>query len=201
MIIQQFETLGIGRRTKTDFSKHTHTCKKLVDDDTTAQIDSLQVGDSLHGAVHFVNTPFGMSVYGDYGNWVFNRRFIPNNKGESVSDHYWIEKLQLNAQGLEFWEYDKELNKEHLEELKEEIPSYGLSEDSEEEAMEWVDDLLWHLEDEDWVSYTNIVYHETPPCMQGENLPIYKAIPIRLQVVFDAFEEICNRLKNEDDEE
>lgn len=183
-----------NRRTDIDFSEHKYTCTEAKDElGDIIRVDSLELEGTVYKNVNFMNTKFGMVVFSEYGVWSFNRCFIPNGSGELISDDYWISKLTSNLCEMER-NFDKDLIKEHLSELAEEISDFGLDEDVEQDALEWVSDLMCFADCEDWDGYMDIVYHEESDMYA----PVYKKAPYRLNAIFDAFEEICHRIKNKE---
>ena len=187
----------LGRRTNTDFSKHVHESTVLEKDGIKIQVDTFHVKDTCIGFMQFVNTPNGLVVYGDYGNWMFCRTFYPNSKEFKISDDYWLEKLQINSNQI-FEKLDCKLNTECLNDLLKEfrdVDNYNLSEEELEGAEEWVEGLKADLENGDTIGYLYNAFREYPSCLDTEDIPCHKEVPVQLRVVFDAFEEMCLRLK------
>ena len=92
------------KRTDWDFSKHIHTTEIYKCEDKEIRVDYFKRPDSYIGYIKFVNDNSGLSIFGDFGNWIFNRPFVPSNKG-SVSDCYWNEKLKIGS-CQEYSKYD-----------------------------------------------------------------------------------------------
>jgi hypothetical protein len=72
-------------------------------------------------------------------------------------------------------------------------------EDWSYEQKEWFKELLEVAEQEDFIEYEYKAFRDysSPNGINNENIPVYKKTPIALEVIFDAFEEICRRLKEE----
>jgi hypothetical protein len=132
-----------------------------------------------------------MAVTGDYGNWIFCREFHPSAKGR-VDEHYWIEKLQL-ASSQDPYDFDGKKAKEEIEELLKDTDK-SLS----KEEKEWLQEL-WDATDGSEFEYIAKVM-DYPANFPSEMIPKGKIIKYWLLVVFDAFEEVCRRIKSNDPE-
>lgn len=179
-----------------DFSKYIHRVniyKNSTGDEI--RVDELQNGNSSIGYVKFVNHSMGLSVFGDFGNWIFCRPFLPSKEGY-VSPMYWNEKLKLNS-SQDHSRYDSEKTKKELLRLINidlEV-DFGYRGDDLTKAQEWLSELLACVEDELEYKYqafrgenpTNIDYEDIPFCKEGSS---------QLLAVFDAFNEICNKIEN-----
>lgn len=177
-----------------DFSNHTHTVEEFKSESgNTIRVDHMRKGNSSMGYVRFVNDDYGLSVFGDFGNWIFCRAFTPDKDGY-VCVSYWNEKLHMKSTQ----DHSKFDGDETFKELQEEIDN-GLSEygyDGEElkAVKEFYKELQGYTGDE--VEYT---YHAfrggaMPDNIDYEQIPFVKKGSDRLLIVFDAFNEICNRL-------
>ena len=164
-------------RIEVDFSKHTHS----VDKCNKVRIDNLQVGSDRMGHIQFINTENVMTVTGDYGNWVFCRPFIPVPGGK-VEDVYWLEKLRMGSTQV-LGDYDPVETAKELQEL--------LDDESDEDVREILNTLLNNSEDE--VSYTYVAYRNDDTSLL--DVPFCKKINPWLLIIFEAFDEICRRLK------
>ena len=206
-------------RTSVDWSDHVLTTSKEGD----TLIHTIKKPDTVWDMVTFINTNNIMVVTGDYSNWMFCREFPPSPAGR-VSEGNWIEKLQIGSTQVSD-DYDAETTqkfiKEHLFEL---IDDHGYewesSLNSEELingllAQRWADDfiedsfdeiddqlekyLLYYAEcyrqSDDEYDYI-IAMREYPG--DHEDIIMGKKTKHHLLVVFDAFEEICRRLGEED---
>lgn len=63
-----------------------------------------------------------------------------------------------------------------------------------EEIKEWVESLKGACDDEH--EYIYIAYREKPGCIDYENVPIGKIRKPRLQLVYEAFNNLCKALKD-----
>ncbi len=184
-----------GKRTKIDFSKHKHRIdiyKNEMNDEI--RIDHFQINDSYMEYIQFINTKQVLTVTGDFGNWVFCRPFIPSEKG-SVDDSYWLEKLQISS-GQEFNKLDVKANQTQIEHLiKKDLEDYGYEDEELKEAKSWFKELLEKSDDE--LEYLHYAFkdYNIPRFLDRGLIPTYKEIPTRLLIIFDAFDEICKRIK------
>lgn len=184
--------------TDVDFSKHEVIIKK----DELTTVHTLSLKDSCLYRVNFINVMDKLLVTGDLGNYVFCRSFIPSKEGY-VSPYYWLEKLRiLSEQDGEDWD-----SKGTREKLKEDMQEYidytydgyydfDLEENEEDETIEYYKRCI-ELTEEPECYYDAYAYGEYPCCWDGEDVVKVMKIKSRLQIIFDAFNEICNRLENE----
>lgn len=180
-------------RTNADFSKHA----LIVDKERTFSSYHLKIPDSIYQNVKFTNIDNVLLVTGDLGNWVFCRPFEPSFDGK-VSDGYWLEKLHINSvqDGQEF---DSEATRNQIQSgIDGELAEYGYVGVELKKAIEYYENLLEHVEysDREYISYA---YTNKPNFMSGEEVPYVKSIKPYLKFVFDAFEEVCRRLKEIDE--
>lgn len=181
-------------RTNFDFNKHVHRIEIFKSDNGEIRVDHFQVGNSLGEYIKFLNTSNNLLVTGDYGNWVFRRTFIPSANGY-VSDGYWIEKLGIDNCNVAK-RYDSDATREEIQGLLDGgLEAYGYSGVELSEAKEWYTGLLDHVDDE--IDYTYNAYrgYDMPSFIDYENIPFCKTVNVRLNIIFDAFDEICERLK------
>jgi hypothetical protein len=172
------------KRTRFDFSKHDLTVKHC---DCTV-IYHLAKPNTIVDSVKFINTNGILAVTGDYGNWIFCREFHPKENG-SVSDGYWMEKLQI-ASTQKPEEYDSDATRAEIQRRladNEDPPT--------DEEKEYYESLLRCVDDE--FEYTCAAYNDKPSDMDWEYIPMIRKTKYWLEVVFDAFEEICSRLKED----
>jgi len=182
------------QRSNWDFSNHTHRIEMFQsDDDNVIRVDHFQEGNSRMGYIKFVNDSEGLSVFGDFGNWIFNRPFLPSPDGY-VSDGYWYEKLRISSSQTHS-RYDSEATAEELKEhINGGLEEWGYEGYELEKAKEWFKTLLYHSDDE--LDYTYEAYRgENPTQMDYEDIPFCKRGSVQLDIIFDAFDEICKRLK------
>ncbi len=200
------------KRTDIDFSKHVVTVSKESDN---CVIHTLKIPGTVMNMIKFINVDGVMVVTGDFGNWIFCREFIPSEKS-SVSDGYWLEKLRISSSQKPS-SYDSERTekaiKERLIELAEEWKEieaeYGdRSDNSEaewnqflakqtryEEEVEYHNECLSRVDDE--LEYTYYAYREMPSSYDSEYVIFVKSVDVWLTIIFDGFDEICNRIREE----
>ena len=160
-------------------------------------IHHLKKPDTIICNVKFINTNGVLLVTGDFGNWVFCREFHPSADGH-VSDYYWVEKLIINSV-QEGEEFDSEATIKEIEEgINGGLAEYGYEGDELKEAISYYEDIL-RYSDAEW-EYVGYAYSHIPGFMDAESVPNVKSIKTRLQIVFDAFEEICDRIKKKEEE-
>lgn len=152
------------------------------------RMDWIHIPGSSNRNVKFINTNGIMAVTGDYGNWIFCREFHPS-AGSTVSRGYMDEKLELYSE-QKAYEYSPSKTKEAIIEFVEDLTS------SEKEKWEdWIDSLFNSLED--YYEYVYAAYRETPSDIYCEDVPFREERHVWLDCVYDAFNEICNRLEND----
>ena len=183
-------------RTGIDFSQHEHRIEIFKSDENEIRIDHFQVGNSNTKYIQFINTDRVLTVSGDYGNWVFCRPFVPGECGD-VSDMYWIEKLKI----LSSQEPGKFSSEDTAEEIKLLIASgledYGYEGEELESIKEWYTDLLSYVDDEhEYIFYAYRSY-DRPHNIDNESVPFCKELNNWLNIIFDAFDEICKRIREE----
>ena len=168
------------RRTNVDFSEHVVTkteSKELL-------IHYLAKPNTRCCAVKFINTQGIMAITGDYGNWIFCREFHPSHDG-FVSAHYWCEKLQISStqkySDFSSYETEKDINKRLTDD-----------EDLSDEDKEYLNDLLNYVHECE-ERYMVYAYDNLPKDRDHEFIPLVKKLNPWLEVIFDAFEEICKR--------
>jgi hypothetical protein len=157
--------------------------------------------------INFINVDGILAVTGDYGNWIFCREFIPAEKN-SVSDGYWLEKLRISSSqqpsSYDSKETAKELHnriKELNDEWKETEEEYENDQHNSkylslktkhEETLEYFNDCLNTVDDE--LDYTYQAYRNMPNYYDYEFPVFEKSLNVWLLIIFDGFDEICNRL-------
>ena len=167
------------KRTNIDFSKY----ELKIINNTNIKIHWLKLKDSNIYNVKFINADGVMVVTGDVGNWIFCREFWPC-KDSTVSESYWVEKLEMySSQKATVWNVEQA--KSDLEELKN-------GREWSETTIEWFDEAIDACEDNDCFFVAVAGKHLSE--IDGELLTdIGMVIDPRLEVVFDAFEEVCSR--------
>lgn len=184
----------IENRTGVDFTKH----ELIVTEQDGLLVHRLKHPEYTHmNSVTFINTNGIMAVTGDYGNWIFCREFHPNAK-EGVSGGYWLEKLKI-ASSQEGQEFDSEGTSEEIQRgLDGGLEEYGYRGENLKEAKEYYENLLnFYVDCSQW-EYEAYAYNNIPSFMCSEDVPNVKKTKIWLQIVFDAFDEICRRMKEEE---
>jgi hypothetical protein len=188
------------RRSVWGFEKHTHRVEIFKNwGGDEIRVDHFQEGNSRMGYIKFVNDAEGLSVYGDFGNWIFNRPFHPSPDGY-VSDGYWNEKLRTSS-SQDHSRYDSEATAEELRMLIDGgLEEWGYEDEDLKKAKEWFRTLLYYVDDE--LEYTYEAYRgDNPMEMDYEDIPFCKSGSVQLDIIFDAFDEICNRLKIKENNE
>jgi hypothetical protein len=187
--MQEVKT-NLGSRTDFDFSEH----ELLIKESDGLLVHTLKHKDyNKMYRFDFINTNGVMVVTGDYGNWMFCREFHPSPDG-MVSDYYWCEKIKT-ASTQEPFEFDYEATeKEILEAINGGLVEDGFEGDDLEIMTEYYESLLDKVHEGEFY-YEAFAYGEMPYLITSECVPNNKKIKHRLLCVFDAFEEICSRLK------
>jgi hypothetical protein len=186
----------MAKRTNWDFSKHTHKVEIFKSGEgNEIRVDHFREGNSNMGYIKFVNDERGLSVFGDFGNWIFCRPFHPSAEGY-VSEMYWNEKLKMGS-SQDHARYDpEETEKELLELINGGLEEYGYEGEDLIKCTEWLEDLISYCDDE--LEYTYQAYRGyNPTQMDYEDIPFCKKPSVQLEIIFDAFDEICSRLKTE----
>lgn len=184
------------KRTSIDFSNHVHTVKKYYHGDEHIRVDSFKRPGSSVYKVQFLNNDNTLTVSGDLGNWVFCRPFIPHANG-GVSDRYWIEKLKINSI-QKFEELDLDGIAEDIREMLDGgLEEYGYDDVKLSILEEWLKCLLNHIDSGNDYVYIYHAYfsYDVPRFIDHDFLPHYKKENIQLNGVFDAFDEMCRRIK------
>ena len=182
--------------TDMDFSKHELIIyDNKLKGDKHLLIHDLKLPDSVCLRIKFINTNDTCLVTGDFGRWSFCREFWPSADG-FVSGMYWLEKLRMYSTQDPARYDSKETNKEIQELVDSGLEESGYDGDELKQAKDWFINLLQYVDDE--IEYTYEAYrgYDKPEFLDYEMIPFVKEIPIQLKIVFDAFNEICNRLKN-----
>lgn len=187
--------MGIGKRTGMDFENHILTITEAKD---FGVIHYLHKPNTLTDSLKFINVGGVMSVTGDYGNWIFCREFIPSASSMRVSNGYMAEKLSISS-CQEFKDFDHAAT---IAELKVKLQDY--KEDCAFEEKEEDDDMIEYYEtcidkaSEHKLDYTAYAYREMPKGIDYEDVVFIEDYKYWLKMVFDAFEEICLKLKEQE---
>jgi hypothetical protein len=178
-------------RTNKDFSKHQLTIEK----DALCKVYSFKNPDSIIYSIKLILVSGKTLITGDLGNWVFCREFEPSDSDERVSDGYWCEKLKTNSiQSYDSFSENK--TKEAIEERIKDVESYhGIH--NKEEAVEYYRECARAIDigcSED--VYLSQCYDHAPPFVDYDDIIIERETHIQLLIIFDAFEEMCRRIKS-----
>lgn len=177
-------------RIKPDFSKHEFRYMK----DTYCTIFELKhTNYEKMYRIRFTNIDGHLVVTGDYGNWIFCREFHPH-AGGGVSSGYWCEKLRINSE-QDSHDFSEEKTANAIRTLLTE------EEDLTEEEIEYLNGCLDSFTGCEF-DYNAFAYRNNIGRFQDyEYVPFEKVIKPQLQFVFDAFDEMCDRLKGHNIEE
>jgi len=177
------------KRTNINFNKH-ELITKYSDD---FKMYKLKIPNSSYEHISFVNTQGVCLVIGDFGNFVFCREYHPIVEGY-VSDEYWCEKYRIST-GHKTHEWDYEATRQALQSgIDGELEEYGYIENQLTEMKSYYRTLLQctDLSEQEYLDYAYQKY--IPNFITLEDVPFCEKIKYRFLIVFDAFEEICNRL-------
>lgn len=174
------------KRTQIDYSQHE---LHIVDNDHV-KIHHLKMPKSNHHNVKFINCGGIMAVTGDFGNWIFCREFHPGPK-EGASEGYWEEKLRILS-SQDPYEIDWDATEREIDRLLKE------EEDLTEEEIEYLEGLKREIGEAEW-RYLSYAFNEGVGRFNDyEYVPTpVKQLKFWLKAVYDAFDEICSRLKDE----
>ncbi|MCP4372995.1 MAG: hypothetical protein GY797_33545 [Deltaproteobacteria bacterium] len=179
------------KRSDCDFSKHV----LITEINPRFRIHWLKLPDTTNFNVKFTNIDEVLLVTGDFGRWTFCREFWPSASSEGISDGYWCDKLQTwSTQNAMVWDYDTAI--EELEELKKE---YTIADGYDDRIHEWIDNCIIAIGDKyDFVPAIRNLHYASD--IEYEDLPNGEIIEPTLAIIFDAFEEICERIKKSENE-
>lgn len=179
--------------TSYDFSEHLHKIEIFTSEEgNEIRIDHLIKNNSNRGYVKFVNDSKGLCVFGDFGNWVFCQPFYPSADNYTYIG-YWNEKLKIRS-SQEHAKYDAEQTEEEIQNLIDGglKSMWGYKGDKLNKAKRWFSDLLLYTDDE--ITYIYKAFKEFRPIeIDDELIPFCEKGDIRLAIILDAFNEICNR--------
>jgi len=179
------------KRTDVDFTKHIVIETHFKNDIHNIDIWDLKLPDKEYThRITFINSCGVLTVKGDFGNWVFNREFHPSKKGY-VSGGYWDEKLTLLSEQKSH-KFDTDNTKELINEFKEQ---YLEDDNQDDDVLNWIEDLENSVYDE--YDYIYVAYRENPSSVETENVPFGEKRIFYLDVVYDAFDELCKRMNDE----
>jgi hypothetical protein len=170
-----------------DFSKHEI---KIYESEEIKKYELFIPGTSSYG-IRFINTDGILAVTGDYYNWIFCQEFDPRLERE-VSDYYWAQKLRLMSE-QQSHEFSPDKTEEALKEAISEIEE-GWDGDEAEELKEYYERCINNM-CSSGEEYQNYALLWRPNFLDPSQIIYEKEIKWALQCVFDAFDEIINRLK------
>lgn len=180
------------RFTDIDWSKH-----EIIETKSEGYLKhSIKMPNSYTNSVILINTSGIMAVTGDFGNWIFCREFHPSADGE-VSSGYWIGKLGISS-CQEPKKYCAESTEDALKERLAELNEEWEPGKRRDEYKEYLEECLVRVNDE--LDYTYYAYREMPNFLDYESVVFQKKIDYWLKAVFDAFTEICERMKPKEQE-
>lgn len=185
----------MGKRTKVDFSKHEIIETHFQNEHHSLDVWDMKAPDSeYYHRVKFINSCGVLTITGDFGRWSFCREFHPSKDG-GVSDGYWNEKLSILSK-QEYAHFDSEGTKKELKKLvRSGLKDYGYTGEKLKEAKEWFKSLIEVVDDEYEYIYEAYRGYERPSFIDHEDIPFVKTQYIWLSIVYDAFEELCKRMK------
>jgi hypothetical protein len=178
-------------RTGISFKKH----KVLVTKNDNQLIYELKKPDTFMESIKYINTNGLLVVTGDFGNWVFCREFHPSANGY-VSDGYWLEKLHTTS-SQDGQKYDSISTEKSIKKAIRELKHYGYSKSEYDQVKAYFQESLHYVYDE--LDYTHFAYREYPYFFEVENVVFDKQTKNWLRIIFDGFDEICKRIKKDEE--
>jgi hypothetical protein len=178
-----------GKRTGIDFSKH----EVIVKQNDECLIHHLKIPTINCHNIKYINCSGILAVTGDFGNWIFCREFHPSKDGY-VSNGYWHEKLKILST-QEAMDFDGEATKKALQDKLDEYKQ-DKGEDANEDVIEYYEECINKC-DEHELDYTYYAHREQPNGFDYEDVILIKDYKFWLKAVFDGFDEICRRMKEE----
>lgn len=175
------------QRTTIDFSKHEFT---MEINDQMSVYELKKPGTNVD-RVTMINVRGLLVVTGDFGNWIFCREFHPK-KGEFVSDSYWCEKAEINSM-QKVYDFDGDQTTKELQDMiNGKLEEIGFDDEELQAAKDYFEGLIPFADDE--FQYITRAYNDLPGFMDIDYVVHAKMINCRLQIIFDAFDEMCNRV-------
>jgi hypothetical protein len=181
--------MKLKKRTTVDFSKHIVLETHFQNENHSLDIWDMKIPDSNYThRIKFINSCGILTVDGDFGRWTFCREFHPSAEGY-ISDGCWGEKLSIGSEQT-YSKYDAERTEKEIKQLiRKGLKEYGYEGDELKQLKEQLTDLLPYVDDE--LEYTYKAYRECD--IDYELVPFCKTTHRWLEVIFDAFEELCRR--------
>ena len=172
------------KRTDMDWSKHIVEAETVGD---FATIHRLRIPDSICLMVEFINMhDRGLLVRGDFGSWIFSQCFYPSRDGE-VLEQYWLEKLLIANNRQDVHDFSRGVLDAEIEDLVEFSKEAGRY----NQTKDFIESLRLCASKEEVVSS----WDYAPNWVDPEDYPEGLDICERLKIIFDAFDEICRRMK------
>lgn len=180
------------KRTNIDWSRH----EVLETITPECKIWWLKKPGTMIDNIKYINAGGVLAVTGDYGNWIFCREFHPDPTG-GVSGGYWDEKLVIlsTQQPMEF---DAEATEAEIRRMLDGgLEEDGYEGDRLEKMREYLQESLEQLNDGEF-SYTAYAYRGNPGFLDMESIIHKKKRRYWLNAVYDGFDELCRRCKDQD---
>lgn len=175
-----------GERTGIKWDKH----EVIVTKQDGLLVHHLKVPDTIINSIKYINTNDILAVTGDFGNWMFCREFHPSADG-GVSVGYWKEKL-INSSTQKSDDFDEDRTRKELEDYLADT-----DEPLNENEKEYIEGCLDALGDGE-LDYTYYAYrNNVGRFSDGEYIPFETRTKYWLDAVFDGFDEMCRRMKEE----
>jgi hypothetical protein len=174
------------RETSVDFSNHE---LKVTESERVTIYEFKKPGTIVNGLTFIVGVGV-TTVTGDFGNWVFCREFHPKPK-DYVSRGYFDEKLRIaSEQTCEAFD-----SEETLKEIENFKYTFYESFDREmtDEEEDWIQSLIDNVYDD--FQYKYIAYREMPNSLDFDYAPFGKKRHVWLEIVYDAFNEMCDAME------
>jgi hypothetical protein len=182
-----------GKRSGLDFSKHILEAHESTMGDEKIWQHYLRIPGQSSLGIKFTNVSGSLLVTGDFGNYVFSRRFVPSAESEKVSEHYWLEKIRMSSVQKPC-SYDCDETISALDEAIKDADD-KFSEEHVAEAKEYYEECKSLAGDEwDCVSWAR---RNMPDFMDSEDIVVGYKLHDQLSVVFDAYDRIIDIYKEQ----
>lgn len=183
------KTMIIEKLSRVDFSQH----KLHRLENENLQTFHLKLDGTSRNNVKFTLVDGVTVITGDFGNWVACRYFNPKDDPiDSVG--YFCEKLRIHSE-QELYEWDSDYLASEVKELIKGLKERGIKGKNFEKSKEFLEESLGFGDNEiDYIAYCR---EYMPECFDYEYLPDGYVTKYRIFILVDAFNEICQRLKEE----
>ncbi len=179
-----------SKKTNVDFKEHIFTEETFVCEEKKIYVYHLRhKNGSNNNYVKFTVNNNTTLVEGDRGNWIFNKCFHPHKNGY-VSSQYWVEKLKTSST-QEAGKFSSKITKEII---KDNITDFNDIWGNRPDLKKWFCNLYDELDHLNEHEYVQLTYVENPYDLDAEDIPFGKELHYDLKVVFDVYNEMCNRL-------